>query len=81
MAKMHQGQFEELLEFAMKLGELRQKISDQQLLDTCQQHLNAFVDHINDSGGKESLEPAPTPPPAVVEGPAAPPAGGTPPAQ
>jgi hypothetical protein len=64
MAKMHQGTYDEILLFVTRLPELRQLLSDVALLDMCQTHLDAFVSHINETGGKESLEPAPPPPPA-----------------
>jgi hypothetical protein len=78
MAKMHQGTFDEILVFVARLPEIRQLLSDVALLDMCESHLNSFVDHINETGGKEQLEPAPPPPPPPPPAPTLAPVVGVP---
>lgn len=78
MAKMHQGQYDDLKYFLSRLSQLRQLLSDVALLDLCEQHLNTVVSHIDESGGKDSLEPAPPPTPPAPPAPALPGAVGIP---
>ena len=63
MAKMHQGQYDDLKYFLSRLSQLRQLLSDVALLDLCEQHLHTVADHIDETGGKDALEPAPPPAP------------------
>ena len=75
MAKMHQGQYDDLKYFLSRLSQLRQLLSDVALLDLCEQHLNTVVSHIDETGGKDALPPAPPPAPPAPPPPA--PAGAT----
>jgi hypothetical protein len=43
-SEMTDHQYEEIKQFAASLGQKRQQVSDQGLLDTCQDYLNQLLD-------------------------------------
>lgn len=62
---MEKEQFEEIREFARSLNEKRQLMPDGQLLDQCQQYLDALVaaltDEFEEAPHENATEPEPEP--------------------
>lgn len=66
---MEKEQFEEIREFARRLTEKRLQMSDGQLLDQCQAHLDALISALADEFEEAphlNAEPEPEPPPNPV---------------
>jgi hypothetical protein len=61
---MYQSEFDAIEKFTAELSILRQQISDQQLLDSCQKYLGDLVDLCKYANAPLQADPAPPQAPA-----------------